>query len=341
MLLHGPPGTGKTLIARKIAEALNCAKPKVVNGPEIFDKFVGEAEKKIRELFEPAEKELKEKGDESGLHVIIFDEIDSICRSRGGGGGAGSEVGDKVVNQLLTKMDGVDQLNNILVIGMTNRKDMIDEAILRPGRMEIHLEIGLPNIDGRRQIFEIHTRKMRENKLLESDVDLDQLAGQTQNYTGAEIEAVCRSATSYALYDEASTADVQAAGGKTGGPASTDDKKKKKEKQKQNKVGMSDFMNALKEVPPSFGMDAGGLQQKVKGGFYNYSKKFGNTYKRCKELMQQMKNSNQTQLMTLLLEGEQGCGKSALAAQLAMDSDFPFVKLISPGMDKLVGTNEY
>jgi vesicle-fusing ATPase len=80
MLLYGPPGTGKTLIARKIADALNCTKPKVVNGPEIFDKFVGEAERKIRELFEDAEKEMKEKGDESDLHVIIFDEIDAICR---------------------------------------------------------------------------------------------------------------------------------------------------------------------------------------------------------------------------------------------------------------------
>jgi len=99
MLLHGPPGTGKTLIAKKIADALNCEKPKVVNGPEIFDKYVGEAEKKIRELFEPAVQEMQEKGDESGLHVIIFDEIDALCRTRSsGGGGAGSEVGDKVVN---------------------------------------------------------------------------------------------------------------------------------------------------------------------------------------------------------------------------------------------------
>ena len=203
MLIQGPPGTGKTLIARKISAALNCDKPKVVNGPEIFDKYVGEAEKKVRELFADAEKEQKDKGDDSGLHVIIFDEIDAICRTRsGGGGGAGSESGDKVVNQLLTKMDGVESLNNILVIGMTNRKDMIDKAILRPGRMEIHLEIGLPNEFGRRQIFEIHTRSMRDNNLLEADVNLDYLAENTINYTGAEIEAVVRSATSYALFKD-------------------------------------------------------------------------------------------------------------------------------------------
>lgn len=97
-------------------------------------------------------------------------------------------------------MDGVESLNNILIIGMTNRKDMIDEAILRPGRLEIHLEIGLPDERGRLQIFEIHTKNMKKNNLLANDVDLNFLAAQTKNYTGAEIEAVCRSATSFALF---------------------------------------------------------------------------------------------------------------------------------------------
>lgn len=134
------------------------------------------------------------------MHVIIFDEMDAICRTRsGGGGGAGSDVGDKVVNQILTKMDGVESLNNILVIGMTNRRDMIDKAILRPGRMEIKTEIGLPNEKGRKQIFEIHTRKMRESNRLLPDVDIEVLAELTVNYTGAEIEAVCKSAASFVL----------------------------------------------------------------------------------------------------------------------------------------------
>jgi len=99
-------------------------------------------------------------------------------------------------------MDGVDSLNNILVIGMTNRKDMIDEAMLRPGRFEIKLEIGLPDEYGRRQIFEIHTRTMAKHGLLENDVNLDALAKATKNYTGAEIEAVCRSANSFALFKD-------------------------------------------------------------------------------------------------------------------------------------------
>lgn len=202
MLLYGPPGTGKTLIARQIAKALDCDEPKVVNGPEIFSKYQGESEKNIRELFGAAEKDQKQYGDESKLHIIILDEIDAICRQRGSTGNSGTGVHETVVNQLLSKMDGVDSLNNILVIGMTNRKDMIDEAMLRPGRLEIHLEISLPDEKGRRQIFEIHTRHMRQNNLIAEDVDFDVLSARTKNYTGAEIEAVCRGATSFALFKD-------------------------------------------------------------------------------------------------------------------------------------------
>ena len=171
-----------------------------MHGPEIFDKYVGGSEKKIRDLFEDAEKEMKEKGDESQLHIIIFDEIDAICKSRGSAGSSSTGVSDTVVNQLLSKIDGVDSLNNILIIGMTNRKDMIDEAVLRPGRLEIHLEIGLPDEKGRNQIFMIHTKQARQNNLIHPDVDFKKLSEVTKNYTGAEIEAVCRSATSFALF---------------------------------------------------------------------------------------------------------------------------------------------
>ena len=99
-------------------------------------------------------------------------------------------------------MDGVDALNNVLIIGMTNRKDMIDTAILRPGRLEIHLEIGLPDERGRKQILEIHTRNMKKEGLLGNDVDLEELADELKNYTGAEIEGVCRAAAQYALFKE-------------------------------------------------------------------------------------------------------------------------------------------
>jgi len=136
ILLYGPPGTGKTLMARQIGKMLNAREPKIVNGPEILDKYVGESEANVRKLFAEAEEDEKRLGPNSGLHIIIFDEIDAICKARGTVGGS-SGVSDTVVNQLLSKIDGVEQLNNILVIGMTNRRDMIDEALLRPGRLEV------------------------------------------------------------------------------------------------------------------------------------------------------------------------------------------------------------
>jgi vesicle-fusing ATPase len=198
ILLHGPPGTGKTLMARQIGKMLNATEPRIVNGPEILDKYVGESEKKIRDLFEPAEADEKRLGANSPLHIIIFDEIDAICKKRGSVAGS-TGVNDTVVNQLLSKIDGVDQLNNILVIGMTNRADMIDEALTRPGRLEVSVEIGLPKEAGRLQIINIHTRTMVSHKKMAADVDLAELANLTKNFSGAEIEGLVRAAQSCAL----------------------------------------------------------------------------------------------------------------------------------------------
>lgn len=199
ILLYGPPGTGKTLIARQIGKVLNAKEPKVINGPEVLNKYVGQSEENIRKVFADAEKEYKERGDESDLHIIIFDELDAVCKQRGSGVGGGTGVGDSIVNQLLTKLDGVDQLNNILLIGMTNRKDMIDEALLRPGRLELQLEISLPDEHGRVQILNIHTSEMRQNGVLADDVDVEEIAKLTKNFSGAEIAGLVRSATSFAL----------------------------------------------------------------------------------------------------------------------------------------------
>uniref|UniRef100_A0A804NTX3 Vesicle-fusing ATPase n=1 Tax=Zea mays TaxID=4577 RepID=A0A804NTX3_MAIZE len=174
ILLYGPPGTGKTLMARQIGKLLNGKDPKIVNGPEVLSKFVGETEKNVRDLFADAENEQRTRGDQSDLHVIIFDEIDAICKSRGSTRD-GTGVHDSIVNQLLTKIDGVEALNNVLLIGMTNRKDLLDEALLRPGRLEVHIEINLPDENGRLQILQIHTNKMKENSFLSPDINLQEL----------------------------------------------------------------------------------------------------------------------------------------------------------------------
>jgi vesicle-fusing ATPase len=124
--------------------------------------------------------------------------LDAICKQRGSTNN-GTGVGDSIVNQLLSKMDGVDQLNNILIIGMTNRLDMIDEALTRPGRLEVHMEISLPDEHGRQQIITIHTAKMRANGVMDDDVDIAELAQLTKNFSGAEIAGLVKSATSFAF----------------------------------------------------------------------------------------------------------------------------------------------
>jgi vesicle-fusing ATPase len=196
--LHGAPGCGKTLIAKKLAKVLKSKKPIYVKGPEIFDPLVGRAEEKIRELFAPALADYRKLGDDSELHVVIMDEIDSIAAKRGMRQG-GTGVDERVVTQLLSILDGVEDMNNILVIGMTNRIDIIDPAILRPGRLEIHVEIGLPDEKGRLQILEIHTTRMREAKRLAADVDLKTLALQTKNFTGAELSSLVKNASGTSL----------------------------------------------------------------------------------------------------------------------------------------------
>jgi vesicle-fusing ATPase len=134
------------------------------------------------------------------LHIIILDELDAICKTRGTVRD-GTGVSDSIVNQLLSKIDGVDSLNNILLIGMTNRKDMIDEALLRPGRMEVHVEIGLPDVKGRIQILNIHTKNMKASNRIAQDVldKLPEIAERTKNFSGAELEGLVKAASSYAL----------------------------------------------------------------------------------------------------------------------------------------------
>ena len=206
ILIHGPPGTGKTLTARQIGAILSSRKPKHINGPEIFSSLVGQSEEEIRKIFEASEREWRMKGNNSPLHVVIFDEIDAICKRRDDAATVNkSRVHDNVVNQLLTKIDGLATQNNLLVIGVTNRKDLLDEALLRPGRLEVHIEIPLPDGKGREQILAIHTKELEEQDMLDASVKLGEIAGRTRGFTGAELEGLARSAVAFALAEHQET----------------------------------------------------------------------------------------------------------------------------------------
>lgn len=320
ILLYGPPGTGKTLIARQIGKMLNAREPKVINGPEVLNKYVGQSEENIRLMFADAEKEYKEKGDESGLHIIIFDELDAVCKQRGSGTG-GTGVGDSVVNQLLSKLDGVDQLNNILLIGMTNRMDMIDEALLRPGRLEVHMEISLPDEAGRAQILKIHTTKMRTNNVLEGDVNVEELAKLTKNFSGAEINGLVKAASSYAFSRHI----------KVGTMASINPDVE------NMKVNRGDFLHALDEVKPLFGAAEEELGQRVRGGIIHFSPFINDILEEARLFINQVRKGS-TPVLSVALHGPPGSGKTALAAKMAMDSQFPFIKLVSP--EDMVGFSE-
>lgn len=311
MLLFGPPGCGKTLIARQIGKALHAHPPKIVNGPEILNKFVGQSEENIRKLFEDAEKEQAERGDDSELHIIIFDEIDAICRQRGSTGG-GTGVNDSIVNQLLSKIDGVDSLNNILIIGMTNRKDMLDEAVIRPGRLEVHIEVGLPDEEGRIQILAIHTGDMRKNGMLAADVSIPDLAARTKNYTGAEIEGLVKAAASYVFERQVDMADLTKVKDFAG-----------------VQVTRADFDRALYDVRPAFGIKEDELSRCFANGVISTGSDFDSVYMTLQRLVHQVMHSERSPLVSVVLSGGAGSGKSALAAKLGMESGFPFVKRIS------------
>ncbi len=213
VLIYGPPGTGKTLLAKAVANESD-ANFIAVKGPELLSKWVGESEKGVREVFRKAR--------QTAPTVIFFDEIDSIASTRGGSS-TDSGVTQRVVNQLLTEIDGLEELQDVAVIAATNRVDIIDPALTRPGRFDRHVKVDDPDENARVAIFKVHTTNMP----LADDVDLQVLAKRTDGFVGADIEAVCREAVMLTL----------------------------RESLESEKVDMKHFKEAMKKVKPKMEAD--------------------------------------------------------------------------------------
>ncbi|KRH93208.1 AAA+-type ATPase [Pseudoloma neurophilia] len=322
IILYGPPGTGKTLIARQIGKLLNAKEPKVVNGPEILNKYVGQSEENIRELFKDAELDQK-KGNLSNLHIIIFDEIDAICKKRN----SSNNFTDQIVNQLLSKIDGVNSLNNILIIGMTNRIDLLDEALLRPGRFEIHIEIGLPSLLDRKEILEIHTKEIRQSNITKN-IDLYDIAKRTSNYTGAELCAVVKSAVSYALERAVSSKSYKK---KENSEVSSEEEAsfrkrplssvESPEKSVDSNliIKMEDFFKAISEIKPAFGLNDNDFQLFINKKYY-FLDQFKKQIKLINNCMNNLWKTNYYMSSNYLILGERGTGKTALAVRAVLKS---------------------
>ena len=232
ILLYGPPGTGKTMLAKAVAT--ECEANFInVKGPEFLSKWVGESEKAVRETFRKAR--------QASPCIIFMDEIDSIAPTRGGD--SDSHVTERVISQLLAEMDGLESLNNVVVIAATNRPDMLDPALLRPGRFDRLVRIGPPDLEARKQILKVHTKE----RPLAADVDLDELAKRTDGFTGADITAVVNEATMLAIRKlVAKHAEI------------------KPELLKKEKIGMDSFEEALKRAKPVARTELGKYEKIVK-----------------------------------------------------------------------------
>ena len=232
VLLYGPPGTGKTLLAKAVANESE-ANFILVKGPELLTKWVGESEKAVRKVFEKAR--------QTSPTIIFFDEIDAIAAVRGAG--IDTKVTERVVNQMLTEMDGLEELNDVIVIAATNRPDIVDPALLRPGRFDRIILVYPPDEPTRLSIFKVHTKSMP----LANDVDLNEFSRKTEYFVGADIEALCREAAMCALRKDKSA----------------------------NQVTRDDFEKALTQVRPSTTKAIQEAYEQVKSKFSSaQSKKF-------------------------------------------------------------------
>jgi vesicle-fusing ATPase len=318
VLLYGPPGTGKTSIARAIAGFFPESQVEYVKGPELMNKYVGESEYALRKLFFQAQSAWQLYKETSPLYVIICDEVDA-CFPKRGSRNSGTGVDDKMTSQMLSLMDGLNDIGTVLVIGTTNRPELLDDALKRENRFSLLLEIGLPDTATRKEILELKIQQLRSSNLLEEEINFQSWAEKTAGFSGADLEQFVRTAKNYAQtrnfdYDN-----------------ETNTLKLKQCVIKDNileVVTKADFEQAYLKIKPANRMD------KTEFNFnrhhfviYNDNlESIIDNYQLCiKQLCRPYSNR-----MSYLLAGKTGTGKTNLAKYLAESSNFDSIKLITP-----------
>lgn len=319
VLLHGPPGTGKTLIAKAVANEASAHFISVA-GPEIMNKFVGEAEKRLRDIFTDAEK--------NAPSIVFIDEIDAIAPKREESYG---EVERRVVAQLLAVMDGLKSRGKVIVIAATNRPDALDPALRRGGRFDREIEIGVPNKEGRLEILKIHTRNMPLTK----DVDLKELADATYGFVGADLEGLCKEAAMAALRRMLPQFNANI----------KENERMPQELLEKLYVAKSDFKDALKMVRPSAMREVLIETPKIKwadvGGLEKVKQELQEAIEWPLKYPDAFKRLGIRPPRGILLYGPPGCGKTLLAKAVATESQANFIYIKGPEIiSKWVGESE-
>jgi transitional endoplasmic reticulum ATPase len=316
ILLYGPPGCGKTLIAKVLASESE-ANMFSINGPEIMNKYYGETEAKLRDIFKEAK--------DNSPSIIFIDEIDAIAPKREEAYG---DVEKRVVAQLLALMDGLTDRGNVIVLGATNRPDSVDPALRRPGRFDREIEVSVPNVDGRLEILQIHTRGMP----IAEDVELKRLAAELHGYTGADIKSLCREAALKAIRRFLPEIDLET-------------EKVSAEILQSLEIGISDFYDAIHEVVPTAMREFYVERPKV---FWNNVGGLDEVKKSLQEnIIVALKEPQKFYSMGIkpprgiLLYGPPGCGKTLLARAVATESGSNMILVRGPEiLSKWVGESE-
>ncbi|MAH07900.1 ATPase [Candidatus Pacearchaeota archaeon] len=317
VLLHGPPGTGKTLLAKAVANESD-ANFILLNGPEVMSKFYGESEKKIRDIFEEAEK--------NAPSIIFIDEIDSIAPQREDVGG---EVERRVVSQLLTMMDGLQSRGKVVVIAATNRPNSIDPALRRPGRFDRELELRAPDKKGRLQVLKIHSRGMPLTK----DVNLDHLASVTHGFVGADISALTKEAAMVVLRRLLPKLNLK------------EDEEIPEEVLKDLRVTKADFDESLKVVRPSAMrevlVETPNISWEDVGGLDKIQQELIEAVEWPLKYPDAFKRMGIKPPRGILLYGPPGTGKTLLAKAVAKESEANFIQVKGPSLLSMwVGKSE-